>query len=363
MAGSYLVPMDLPHLDAALRDTGSATAEVRWVAALALGQEDSARTGEAIEALERLAEDPVEEVRAQAIEGLAGLARSGRDMSKQVIASALDDGSDLVRMTGLEAVELFADDPGSDAARMLEDRAPGVRITAARMLAELGAAAEVDRLARALDDPDHLVCREAALALARLGDPRGERLAIEALDNDDEIATAAALALGELGSSAALEALRKITGGWLVAPSLKATAAAALARCGDPAGVEIIGKMLGSVRSSIRMAALVALARLPVRAAAAPVGELVVSGRPLEASSALRTLVAIGEVDREAAAAEIERRRRGLAGELADEAAEALAALVEPGRWAASTRTPTSISPGAAVRRWTRCWRTPGMLD
>jgi HEAT repeat protein len=329
MAGSYLVPMDLPRLDAALRDTGSATAEVRWVAALALGQEDGPRTGEAIAALQRLVEDPVEEVRAQAIEGLAGHARSGRDVSREVIASALVDPSDLVRMTGVEAVDLFAEDPAADAARLLEDQAPGVRIAATRMLADLDAEAEVERLAALLRDPDELVCREAALALVRLGDARGERVAIRALDGEDDVATAAALALGRAGSPAAVEALRGITGGWFVSASLKATAAAALARCGDPTGAEIIGRMLRSLRGSTRLAALVALARLPVRAVAERVGELIGSGRPLEASSALRTLVALGEVDREAAVSEIERRRRGLDGDLADEAAEALAALEE----------------------------------
>lgn len=329
MAGSYLVPMDLPHLDAALRDTGSTTAEVRWVAALALGQEDGGRAGEAIDALERLAGDSVEEVRAQAIEGLALHARSGRGVSKRVMASSLDDGSDLVRMTGLEAVELFADDAGAEAARLLGDRAPGVRIAAARMLADLGAEAQVERLAALLGDTDALVRLEGALALARLGDSRGERLAVEALSGDEQSAMAAALALGRLGSSSAIEGLRRVTGGWLVSASLKATAAAALTRCGDPTGVEIIGKMLGSVRGSTRMAALVALARLPVRAAAPRVGELIGNGRPLEASSALRTLVALGEVDLQAARTEIERRRTGLEGELADEAAEALAALEE----------------------------------
>ncbi|MBW2277469.1 MAG: HEAT repeat domain-containing protein [Deltaproteobacteria bacterium] len=332
MAGSFLVPMDLPHLDAAIRDVDSATAEVRWVAALALAQEDGARAGEAIEALERLAEDPVEEVRAQAIEGLAGQLRSGRDARMDVLAAALDDGSDLVRMTGLEAVELFADDPVGRVSALLDDDAPCVRIAAARMLAELAAESEVDRLARLLGDADGVVRREVALALARLGDSRGEQLAIEALDDDDASAIAAAMALGMLASPGSVEALERAAGGWFVSAALKGATAAALTRCGDPAGLEIISAMLESVRGSTRMAALMAVAGLPVRGAAARIGALLGKGRSLETSSALRTLVALGEVDRDAAVAEIERHRQGLDGELATEAAEALVALAETPR-------------------------------
>jgi len=332
MAGSYLVPMDLPHLDAAIRDVGSATAEVRWVAALALAQEDGARVAEAIDALVRLAEDPVEEVRAQAIEGLAGHARSGRDAPTGLLSAALDDGSDLVRMTAIESIELCADDPVERAAGLLEDEAPGVRIAAARILAELAAVTAVDRLVLLLGDGDPIVRREGALALARLGDARGEQLAIEALEEDEATAIAAATALGRLASSGSTEALGRAARGWFASAAMKGVAAAALARCGDPTGLEIISGMLGSLRGSTRMAALVALARLPVRGASARVGELVGKGSPLEVSSAISTLVALGEVERDAAAAEIGRRSQGLVGELAEEAREALVALEETDR-------------------------------
>jgi len=331
MTGSYLVPMELPRLEAALRDANSATAEVRWVAALALGQEDGPRSGDAIAALALLAEDPVEEVRAQAVEGLAGQARAGHDVPLRALESALEDGADLVRMAGLDAVELFADDPAAAVLRLLDDGAPGVRIAAARMLADLRSEAAADRLAGVLRDPDEVVRLEAALALVQLGDPRGEQLAIEALGGDEAAATSAAFALGSLGRSEAVPALRGLAGGWLVSAALKAAAAAALARCDETEGLEAIRRMLSSRRGSIRMAALVALARLPVRGAAARVGELLDQDRPLEVSSALRTLVALGEVDPRAARAEIERRRAAFTGELADEADEALAALAEEG--------------------------------
>lgn len=325
MAGSYLVPMELPRLDAALTDAGSATAEVRWVAALALGQEDGPRVGDAVEALARLAADPVEEVRAQALEGLAWHARAGRNSPVATLAEALTDRSDLVRMTAVEAVELFADDPVAEVARMLDDEAPGVRIAAARVLADLGAGA--DRLTPLLDDADRVVRREAGVALARLGDTRGIGPATEALRGGDPEAVEAALALGRLGSTAAVPALRQAIGGWLRPAELKAAAAAALVLCSDPEGLEAIGRLLGALRGSTRMAALSVLARLPVPGVASRVGALLDRGGSLEASSALRALVALGEVDRRAALTEISRRRGALTGELAEELEEALAAL------------------------------------
>jgi HEAT repeat protein len=331
MAGSYLVPMDLPHLDAALRDTGSATAEVRWVAALALAQTEGPRAEEAVGALQRLVEDPVEEVRAQAVEGLAGHARSGRRIQRALVAAALEDASDLVRMTGIEAIDVFTEEPVAVLAPMLEDTAPGVRIAAVGMLAELGAEGEVERVALLLGDPDEVVRREAAMALARLGDSRGRELSIEALGADENIAIPAALALGALGDARAVEALRRAAEGWFKSAALRGVAAAALVRSGDPAGLEIIGRMLRSMRGATRMAALVALARLPIRGIAPRVGELIAPGRPLEASSALRTLVALAEVDRDAARAEIARRKGQLGRELEAEIAEALESLSEAG--------------------------------
>jgi HEAT repeat protein len=327
MAGSYLVPMELPHLDAALRDVDSATAEVRWVACLALAGAEGSRVDEAIAALERTIDDQVEEVRAQALEGLVDHARYGRGVDLDVLRGALADESDLVRMTALEAGDLFLDDPAAEAIRMLDDDAPGVRVTAAQLLGEWRAASAVEPLVRSLADQDRVVRVEVALALVRLGDDRGEPLVVESLGGDEQQAIAAALALGELGSAGAAPALRAAASGWLKSAGMKGVAGAALARCGDATGLEILGRMLASVRGSTRQAALGAIARLPVPGIAPRVAALIDRGGAQQASSAIRTLIAVAEVDRPAALRELEQRRGVLAGELAAELEEALAAL------------------------------------
>jgi HEAT repeat protein len=329
MAGSYLVPMELPHLDAALRDVGSETAEVRWVAALALAREDGERRAEAVDALAGLSADPVEEVRAQAIEGLAEQARSGQGVPVETLHEALTDDSDLVRMTALEAAELFADDPSSVARRMLDDPQPGVRVSAARLLADRGATDAAEQLAAVLRDADDVVRFEAALALARIGDDRGEQLVIAALDRDEPQAIEAVLALGALGSSRAVPALEEAGSGWLKSAELKALVGCALVRCGERAGLDTLARLLTAVRGSTRMAALRALARLPVVGIAPRIGEVLDRDRELEASSAMRALVAHREVDRAAALGELEARRGRFWGELAFELDDAVAAFGE----------------------------------
>lgn len=325
MTAGYLVPMELPNLDAALRDTASETAEVRWVAALALAGAEGGRRGEALRALERLCGDPVEEVRAQALEGLAEQLRAGADAPRALVLAGLDDAAAAVRCAALDAADVFLDEAPAAAIRGLADREPAVRAVAARLAGELGDAAAARRLVPLLEDQDRVVRDEAALALVRIGDERGEHRVRALLEGNEIQAVEAAQALGELGRPASSAALARVATAWLSSPELKALAAAALCRCGDPAGLVILKRVLGSRRENARLAALGALARLPVPGIAAAVGACLERGSELEASAALRTLSTLSTVDRPAAVQELYARKGVLRGALADELAEALA--------------------------------------
>jgi HEAT repeat protein len=330
---TWTLPLELPHLDAALKDAGGGSAPARWVAALALSREDGPRRGEAIEALARLAGDPVEEVRSQAIEGLAAQAGGAVDVPREVFHRGLADPSPVVRCSAVEALATMAGSPLPRIAPLLRDGSSAVRATAARAVGDLGDGGHGEALALLLEDEDPVVREEASLALCRLGDPRGEELALRLLRDGGGPATEAAFALGELGGSRSAADLRAAAGGWLRPVALRAAAAAALVRCGDGGGCAVLARMLGGARNSTRLAALGALARLPVDGLAPAVGLLLDGRSALEASAAIGTLIALAAVERDAAVAELDRRRRRLPPDLAGEISEALEAIgAEAGR-------------------------------
>jgi HEAT repeat protein len=324
---TWTLPSDLPHLDAALRDAGAGSATARWVAALALSREDGPRRGEAVAALAGLAADPVEEVRSQAIEGLAAQARSGDEPLLDAVRRALRDPSPMVRCSALEALAAVDGSPSDDIVPLLSDPSSAVRATAARALGDLEGDGLADLLAPLLGDGDPVVCEEAALALCRLGDPRGADGALGALARGGADAPEVAVALGRLRGARAAPALRALAGKWLAPDPLRAAAAAALVRCGDAGGRAVLVRMLGGTRSATRLAALGALARLPVDGLAPATGALLDGRSVIEASAAIGTLAALAGVDRDAAAAELERRRGRLSPDLDEELAEALAAI------------------------------------
>ncbi len=324
---TWILPSDLPHLDAALRDAGSDSAAARWVAALALSREDGPRLAEAASALARLAADPVEEVRSQALEGLLALAAPGYEPPVDIFRAALADPSPLVRCSALEAVAALVERPLAEIAPLLRDPSPAVRATAARAAGDIEGREQGDALATMLGDADPVVREEAALALCRVGDPRGEDGAIKALAGGGNAVIEAALALGRLGGSRSAAALRSLAGKWLAAASSRAAAATALVRCGDGGGRTVLARMLGGTRSATRLAALGALARLPVDGMAPAVGALLDGRSAIEASAATSTLTALAAADRDAAVAELERRRGRLPADLDAEIAEALAEI------------------------------------
>jgi arylsulfatase A-like enzyme len=82
------------------------------------------------------------------------------------------------------------------------------RLEALRLVGALGRPEAADRVAALLADGDHRLATAAALALGELGDRRGEPLLEEALlDEDPEVRDRAALALARMGNDEAVPAL------------------------------------------------------------------------------------------------------------------------------------------------------------
>ncbi len=320
MSSGYTIPMKLPYLEAALCDCGSASAEVRWVAAIALGAQDVEGREEAVKALEVLCEDGVQEVRAQAIEGLAEQVRAGAEISSQRIMEGLKDDSDMVRCAAVANLDLFFDDAAASASRMLADPLPSVRATAVRMLADLRAAEHLENLVPLLNDDDDVVREEAAFSMVLLGDARGRDRVIDLLSAGLPVAIRSAQALADLGDHAAATALKAVVSGWLIDPTLKSVAAAAMVCCGNEEGRSIIEKMLSSRRESVRMAVLQTLVGTPVTGLSGTVANIVLRASPMEASAAIAALVSLGSVDRDL----VDRAFQSLEGKLDPELAEEL---------------------------------------
>ncbi|MDD5309815.1 MAG: HEAT repeat domain-containing protein [Deltaproteobacteria bacterium] len=230
---SFLLPLSLPHADAAVRDASSPHAETRWVAALALAGVDESRRDEAVAVLVRLVADDVPEIRAQSLAGLASHARSGAQVPSEAAQNGLRDPSSEVRLAAIDAAAVLL--PGAE-----------------------------DLVAWLLEDPEPEVRLGAALALASFGDGRGKaQLEIAAHETRGPFAAEALTALAGLGSDTAVAIARSHLARRLVPLDLKAASAVALARLGHAEGVRLLREMLDGKREAPRLAALAALANLP----------------------------------------------------------------------------------------------------
>ncbi len=324
----WLLPLDKPKLEAALRDARGGNHESRWLAAMALGSENGPGRGDAIAALLHLAKDPLEEIRAQALEGLLEQSRCGDfGAPEKVIDQALADEAASVRCVGIEmAVTLL----GSVLGRVLplaDDPAPTVRAAVAAALGESEPASHEDVLTTLLEDPSVFVRREAAHTLARLGDPGGEAVLIEALEEGGDFADRAAWALGLLGSEKAVPVLERRANSFFGGPEHKAICAVALAGCGSELGRTIVEKLLDGRSRRGRIAALGALAVFPIPGCVPRVARIIEAKAEAEQSVAVNALLCLAGVDREAALEKLETFRRVLSGDIADEIEEALHAI------------------------------------
>ncbi len=322
---TFLLPLEMPGIEAALRDAAVGSPEARWVAAIALGREQESRRAEALAALNGLLRDPVDEVRAQALEGIAEQAHAGASIPKETVEQALRDDASAVRCAAIDAAVSILDQPTHALGALLDDADPSVRATAAAAFGVLCAVESGDRIAGLLGDADGYVVERAALSLADMGDARGEAvLSSMLIRGDAELACEAACGLGKIAEEASQSALRKIAKRRFSPVSLKAMAAAALARCGGSEGRLILGDLLGARRESKRMVALITLSRLPVSGMTARVAQIIDRGSHAEASAAIQTLAALGDVEPAAARQELEQRLTRVPAELKEEIEEAL---------------------------------------
>ena len=160
------------------------------------------------------------------------------------------------------AAELCGERARAGLSALVADDDAKVRANAVAALGTLERhAPTLERLVRTISDADAEVRLEAALVLARFRDPRGVgvlRASLRDAARNFEVMDA----LGALGSKQAADDLAKLVTAFLQAPLVKAAAAAALARMGDPRGVEGLRAALKAWREGTREYALGVVAAL-----------------------------------------------------------------------------------------------------
>lgn len=325
---AFLAPSQLPTAQAALRDAAEGSPDARWVAAQALGLESGDLRQEAIAALKRLLSDPCEEIRAQALEGLAEQATQGVVVETALVERGLRDPAPAVRCAAVDAALMVLADPAPAIISMAGDPDSSVRMAAGRAIGSLHSDEGIPALRDLLNDSVSTVRFEAAVALAESGDHRGERELLSALRNRGENAREAARALGLLSGVRGAPVLQQTASRYFSATDLKAMSAAALVRCGESElGTAILEKLLASGSSDTKLIVLTTLAQLPVAGLAIAVGRLLDCGDPVLVSAAIHTLACLATEEREAPLKELERRRSTLGEELNPELEECLTTI------------------------------------
>lgn len=277
---STYLPQLRATVTAALRDATSDSARSRAAAAEALADAKEDDKQAACDALVKLAADAEPNVRFTA---LAALGRLAEARTLDAILPRFDDEVGMVREAAVIAAAQLRDARALPRVRKaLADERPEVRFQAVISLAELAGEDARVSLFPALADDDALVRANAAAALATLEPdaPTADRIAKLLKDREPEVRLEAALALAtyrdpraatELGrhldherafdvieAIAAIEAkeragdLAKLARSFFKPLELKAAAAAALAKMGDPRGVALLRDIVRAFRSDAR---------------------------------------------------------------------------------------------------------------
>ena len=278
-----MIPPLAPTFDAALRDVRAEQPRFRGAAAARLGDPPQDRREEAIEGLVMLSRDPEGAVRAAAFESLGvleaesaagllaaafddahpaarqaavlALGRVAPEQSAPAIAALLADQRPEMRFSAVWTLSMLGDEHVPEIARALEDEDPEVRLLAAQCLGDQGAETCADAIASLLDDPVERVRFGAAASLAALGDGRGASLLRAALERPDR-AFPAAIGLGDLEDQRSRIELTRLAKHRWRSPILRAAAARALVRMGDPEGLRVIRKLVRSWRIEARQYAI-----------------------------------------------------------------------------------------------------------
>ncbi len=317
----FLLPPLLPNSNAAIIDSRSNSAEIRWVAAMALGSVDDVLQEEAIRTLHILCKDPVAAVRAQAAQGLIEQCRCKPRNDLEWIYVLKSDQSAGVRCTVVDAALQLLDNPRDVILSLIKDDDSSVRMSAVAALGEIGDKSLLEHAKDLLEDNDKEVQVAAALSLASLGANDGESVLLNRLiaPSEDIIR-----ALGLISCTKAVDSLRKLTEKWFTPMSIKASAAVSLYACIPGVSErQTICRFLKAKKLETVISILNALYRLPIKGFTAEVASLVTQKNEIIASAAIQTLSALNEVDH-LAYKELLSLRDILDSPLAEEAAEAL---------------------------------------
>lgn len=278
-----MIPPLAPTFEAALRDVQAQQPRFRGAAAARLDDPPPERRDEAVQGLLSLAKDDVGSVREAAYESLGTLAaiealntlldafedehmgarqtavlavgRIAPEEGADAITTLLDDPRPEMRFSAIWALSYLGAGHSDRIAEGLTDEDEEVRLLAVQCLGELGATVGADAIASLLRDPSDGVRFAAATALAALGDARGAPALRAALSRPDR-AFPAAIGLGDLEDRDSLGELTRLAKHRWRSPILRAAAARALVRLGDPAGIEVIRKIVRSWRIEARQYAV-----------------------------------------------------------------------------------------------------------
>ena len=278
-----MIPPLAPTFDAALRDVRAQQPRFRGAAAVRLAEPPDERRDEAVQGLLTLAKDDSGAVREAAFESLGTLGAAGAlqtlldgfddphmgarqaavlatgrvapEEGVGAIAAVLDDPRPEMRFSAIWTLSHLGTGHEEQIAEGLSDQDPEVRVLAVECLGELGAVGYASSIAAQLDDSSDAVRFAAATALASLGDPAGAPTLRAALRKPAQ-AFPAAIGLGDLKDRESLEALRRLASRRWSSPILRAAAARGLVRLGDPAGTDVIRKLVRSWRIEARQYAV-----------------------------------------------------------------------------------------------------------
>jgi HEAT repeat protein len=209
----------------------------------------------AIEALDVLINAFDDEHRGARQAAVLAAGRVAPEQAPDEIASLLEDSRPEMRFAAIWTLSCLGAGHSNRIAAALRDEDEEVRLLASRSLADLGATDHIDAIAVLLDDPSDAVRFGAATSLATLGDKRGAP-ALRAGLTRPEHAFAAAIALGDLADRDSLGDLARLAKQRWRSPTLRAAAARALVRLGEPEGAEVLRKIVRSWRIEARQYAV-----------------------------------------------------------------------------------------------------------
>jgi HEAT repeat protein len=162
--------------------------------------------------------------------------------------------------------------------KVLKDRDPSQRQTAAQALGKIGRKEALPALIEALGDPHPGVRRQAAWAIGMIADESefARRSLISLLfDPDADVREAASLALGRTGdASTGLQTLKERLAAQGASIDTKRLAAAALGGMAAPASTALVAPLLQDESPIVRRWAVAALADIVDGEAAAPLSRL-----------------------------------------------------------------------------------------